>query len=192
MLSGPQIVRFSLGGVRDEAEIRGHRRTYIGSMRDGSSSRSSKAGNKNPVMLLDELDKIRAIPRRPGVGPGSRCSTRTKPHVHQTTTIGMPTANLQSKLRRTSRITVPPALKTAWRRCDCARVYWRTRRSRSPRTTSFRRCCPAGPQGWGHPHGETTIKCIIERYTRESGVRNLERELAKIIAQGGQALGDFW
>jgi len=180
---GREYVRMSLGGLRDEAEIRGHRKTYIGAMPGRIVQNLKKAGTSNPVFVLDEIDKLAAGHQG---DPSSAMLEVLDPEQNNDfydnfLELGYDLSKVMFIATSNSLNTIQPALRD---RMEIINVTGYTIEEKVE--IAKRHLIPKQlkEHGLDHAHlkiGKPQIEKIVEGYTRESGVRGLDKQIAKMV-----------
>lgn len=182
---GRKYTRMSLGGLRDEAEIRGHRKTYIGAMPGRVIQSLKKAGSSNPVFILDEIDKVSAGPQG---DPSSALLEVLDPEQNDTfydnfLEIEYDLSKVMFIATANNLASIQPALRDRLEIIEVNGYTLEEKAEIAKRHLVPKQLKEHGLEKEQFKLPKKTIEKLVEEYTRESGVRGLEKRVTKLIRQ---------
>ncbi|MBT8308125.1 MAG: endopeptidase La [Maribacter sp.] len=187
---GREYVRMSLGGLRDEAEIRGHRKTYIGAMPGRIVQSIKKAGTSNPVFILDEIDKLAGSHQG---DPSSAMLEVLDPEQNSEfhdnfLEMGYDLSKVMFIATANSLSTIQPALRDRMEIINVTGYTIEEKVEIARRHLLPKQLKEHGLKSKDLKIGKPQLEKIVEGYTRESGVRSLEKQIAKVVRYAAKSI----
>ena len=187
---GREYVRMSLGGLRDEAEIRGHRKTYIGAMPGRIVQSIKKAGTSNPVFILDEIDKLASSHQG---DPSSAMLEVLDPEQNSEfhdnfLEMGYDLSKVMFIATANSLSTIQPALRDRMEIINVTGYTIEEKVEIARRHLLPKQLKEHGLKSKDLKIGKPQLEKIVEGYTRESGVRSLEKQIAKVVRYAAKSI----